>query len=131
MHRVALLLCLATAPLARADGLIPPEEWRQMAQGRTLTYEIEGMFFANEHYDAAGDGVMLQLNDGRCLSGRWFYREGAYCFAWDENRPSCFVHRRRKDRIEIVPVLDGEPNGAIQLMTGISDKPLVCGGLLF
>ena len=52
---------------------IPVEEWTAMAMGRTLTYRINGAFWAFEHYYPGTDRVTLQLYDGSCMEGRWDY----------------------------------------------------------
>ena len=76
---VALLLLLlpgASQPpaerIARATN-IPVEEWTAMAAGRTLTYRINGDFWALEHYYTGTNHVTLQLYDGSCMEGTWDY----------------------------------------------------------
>ncbi len=48
---------------------IPLEEWRAITDGRTLTYRINGAFWALEHYHAGTNRVTLELENGACSSG--------------------------------------------------------------
>jgi len=56
---VLLLASLTAMPLnaqeAGPPNDIPVEEWRDMALGRTLTYQINGQFFALEQYFPSGN----------------------------------------------------------------------------
>jgi len=127
----ALTPATATEPAeSQATGPvdIPPAEWSEMAAGRTLAYAIGGQFWALERYDAAGDGVALEFRDGTCISGRWEYRAPLYCFHWDGEGTSCFRHVRIGSDILILETEGGEETGAAQVMTGVSDAPLSCGG---
>ncbi len=105
---------------------IPVEEWRALAQGRTLTYRIDDEFFALERYAPTGDGVTLQLVDGTCLEGTWDYVEPIYCFYWRGAETACFRHARIGDTILIVQTENGVDTGFVQTMTGVSDVPLAC-----
>ena len=109
---------------------IPQEEWRRMVRGRTVTYRIGPDLWAYERYAPRGNGVEIQLMDGTCMTGRWTYKEGAYCFNWNSELNSCFQHLRTEDEILIVPIVDGESMGAVQTVSGISDLPITCGPTL-
>jgi len=109
---------------------IPLQEWRDMSLGKTLTYSIDGQFFALERYSTSGDAVMLQLSDGTCYSGSWTHNETSYCYFWEDNPAVCFRHVRAEDEIMILHLDDGVETGEVQTMVGISDTPLVCGGLV-
>ena len=69
-----------------------------MAMGRTLTYRINGEFWALEHYYPGTDRVTLELYDGTCLQGTWDYSEPLYCFHWEGQGTSCFRHARARRR---------------------------------
>ena len=73
-----------------------------MAMGRTLTYRIDGAFWALEHYWPGTDRVTLQLYDGSCMEGRWDYVEPLYCFHWEGQDKSCFRHARLDGEVLII-----------------------------
>ena len=106
---------------------IPVEEWIAMTDGRTLTYRINGAFFALEHYYPHSDRVTLQSSDGRCLQGTWIYQAPRYCFFWDDEAPACFRHVRLGGEILIIETQDGRDTTSTQLMSGVSDTPVTCG----
>ena len=127
----ALALHLAVAsPLLAADDLpidIPPDEWRELAMGRTLVYMIGDEVFAYERYPMSGNRVELQLSTGECLSGTWTHSEDTYCFDWGDDTPACFRHVRMGEQIVIIQQEAGEDTDAIQQMVGATDLPLLCG----
>jgi hypothetical protein len=106
---------------------IPVADWVAMAMGRTLTYRINGEFWALEHYYPGTDRVTLQLNDGTCLQGTWDYTAPIYCFHWEEEGTACFRHAKRGDEVLIIETRDGQDTPAVQTMTGVTDAPLHCG----
>lgn len=122
----ALLPAASQAPLDRAEN-IPVEEWRAMASGRTLTYRINGEFWALEHYFPGTNRVQLQLYDGTCMDGTWDYSEPVYCFHWDGQGTSCFRHARLGTEILIIESREGSDTPMTQQMTGVTDAPLTCG----
>ena len=105
---------------------IPPEEWRELALGRTLTYRIDGNFFAIERYSRTGNFVEHQLANGECLAGTWNHQGNAYCFNWDSGNPACFRHTRHGGRIIIIQLENGVDTELTQEMTAIGDAPLSC-----
>lgn len=142
MHRLALTLVAvlaAAAPVAAGQTVaekiaravdIPPEEWRAMAMGRTLTYRIDGEFWAMEHYTPGTDRVTLQFHDGTCIKGTWDYQAPHYCFHWEGQGTSCFRHARLDDEILVIETLSGQDTGAIQTMTAVTDTPVACGPMV-
>ena len=106
---------------------IPVEDWIAMTEGRTLTYRINGAFFALEHYYPRSNRVTLQSSDGRCLQGTWNYQAPRYCFFWDDEPPACFRHVRLGEEILIIETQDGRDTPSTQLMSGVSDTPVTCG----
>ena len=126
---LAALPVVAAATEPRLPGLadIPVEEWRQMSEGRTLTYTIGGEFWALERYAPGSDRVTLQFHDGSCLEGRWEYVAPLYCFHWEGEGTSCFRHARLGQDILVLETRDGVETGALQTMSAVSDAPLSCG----
>ena len=125
----ALLPAASQTPaerLARAVD-IPVEEWRSMAEGRTLTYRINGDLWALEHYTAGTDRVEIELYDGTCMSGTWDYAAPHYCFHWDGQGTSCFRHARLGDEILVIEASGLEEVPTTQTMTAVTDTPLSCG----
>ncbi len=119
------------------DGLfssgadIDPSEWRRMVQGRTVIYQIGSETWAYETYAAPGsDLVAILLADGTCMDGTWYHRNLEFCYAWSRGETSCFRHVRVGDEILVIPMVDGAPSGSVQTVSGISDKPIVCGPAL-
>jgi hypothetical protein len=126
---VAVLLPAASQPDIGQDAAtnIPVEEWTAMASGRTLTYRINGEFWALEHYYPGSNHVTLQLYDGTCMEGTWDYTAPLYCFHWEGQGTSCFRHARRGDEILIIETRDGADTPMTQMMTAVTDVPLTCG----
>jgi len=114
------------APADRGDN-IPVADWKAMAMGHTLTYRINGEFWAMEHYYPGTNRVTLQLYDGSCMQGTWDYTDPLYCFYWEGQDPSCFRHVRVGDEIQIIESKDGADTPLTQSMTSVSDIPLTCG----
>jgi hypothetical protein len=126
---IALLLPAASQPDAGQGQAtnIPAEEWTALASGRTLTYRINGEFWALEHYYPGTNHVTLQLYDGTCMQGTWDYTAPLYCFHWDGQGTSCFRHARRGDEILIIETHDGADTPMTQTMTAVTNVPLSCG----
>lgn len=136
---LALGTLLATAPVHAGQSVaekiaaavdIPLEEWAALASGRTLTYRIDGQFWALERYEPGTNRVILQFADGECLFGTWDYAEPLYCFHWEGEGTSCFRHARAGDEILVIETFAGQETGAIQTMTEVSDTPLACGPMV-
>ena len=98
-----------------------------MSAGRTVTYRIDGSFWALEHYFPGTDRVQLQLHDGTCLDGTWDYQAPHYCFHWEGQGTSCFRHARAGDAILIIQSEEGVDTPLIQQVTAVTDTPLSCG----
>ena len=131
---IAALVAALPAPAAEPQTRtypeatdIPVEEWVAMAMGRTLTYRIDGVFWAMERYHPGTNRVTLQLYDGTCLHGTWNYTAPIYCFHWEEEGTACFRHARRGEEVLIIETQDGVDTSAVQTMTAVSDVPLACG----
>lgn len=108
-------------------GDIPPDEWRSMTRGRTVTYLIGTDLWAREAYSNQHNGVLIRMSDGTCLEGIWTWTDGEYCFDWSSGEFSCFRHVRTEDGIMIIPVVDGVEMGTVQTVDSVSDAPVSCG----
>lgn len=131
----ALLLLLPGASQSPAERLaaavnIPVEEWTAMASGRTLTYRINGAFWAMEHYYPGSNHVTLQLYDGTCMEGTWDYADPLYCFHWDGNGTACFRHARLDDEILVIEQRDGADSPMTQTMSAVTDARLACAPMV-
>lgn len=129
---IAVTFLLPAASLSPSERIsraidIPVEEWTAMAAGRTLTYRIDGTFWALEHYYSGTDRVTLQLYDGSCMEGRWEYTAPVYCFFWEGREKSCFRHARLGDEILVIENQNGSDTPMTQTMTAVTDTPLACG----
>ena len=126
----ALLLILpgaSQAPTGPAAAVnIPVAEWTAMASGRTLTYRINGQFWAMEHYYPNTNHVTLQLYDGSCMEGTWDYSDPLYCFHWDGQGSACFRHARLDGEILIIEQQDGADTQMTQIMSAVTDATLSC-----
>jgi hypothetical protein len=134
MRLIALiaLLVLPAASQPPAERVaqarnIPVAEWIAMATGRTLTYRINGEFWALEHYYPGTNRVTLQLYDGTCMEGTWDYDSPLYCFHWEGQGTSCFRHARLGEEILIIETQNGADTPMTQSMTAVTDVPLSCG----
>lgn len=105
---------------------IPAEDWTAMAEGRTLTYRIDGEIWAREYYYPGTNRVSLQRPDGECMHGTWNYSAPLYCFHWDLEGTACFRHVSDGDRIWVIQTEFGVDTPQFQEMTGTSDLPLIC-----
>lgn len=130
MFRIVLTVatCLPIFAIAQdAPTDIPPDEWRDLAMGRTLVYTIGDDVFAYERYPNSGNRVELQLANGECLTGTWTHNQNVYCFDWGDTAPACFRHVRDGDDILIIEQRDGADSANVQQMVGTTDAPLLCG----
>lgn len=131
---IATVLALLTTAISwasedwRSQAVdIPVEEWKAMAMGRTLTYQINDDLWAFEHYFEGTNHVALQLYDGSCMQGTWDYHAPHYCFHWDGQGTSCFRHTRLGSEIIVIETQDGIDTAMTQEMIEVSDAPVSCG----
>lgn len=135
-----LLLCLLLSPglaFSQEQGLvsrvieadnISPEVWRTMTAGRTVTYHLNGQLFGTEHYHPNSNRAAFRHADGTCLDGTWAFKDGIFCFYWENHLPACFHHVQDNRGIIVISASeDGGFNfGNVQVVTEITDKPIVC-----
>ncbi len=134
MKALALIMVLAPA-LAHGQSLaerletapmISFEEWRDMTDGKTVIYEIDGQTFGYENY-RGGNRVSIRLEDGTCIDGTWFMAQTAFCFDWQGGPLNCFNHKRLDGSIYVIGLEDGAETADIQKVAGIANIPVACG----
>jgi hypothetical protein len=129
--RLALALVFATAPVfaARAETIVPPDEFISYAEGHTLSFEQDGEFAGAESFGPDG-AVTWQTPDGVCLDGLMRAYAERLCFYYGiEDVVQCW-HVLRDEEGMKVRSLD-QPPGEEPLtyrITGRSRQPLTCGG---
>ncbi|MEX0970615.1 MAG: hypothetical protein WD046_09255 [Paracoccaceae bacterium] len=111
-----------------AAPLVSEGEWRNMVEGRTVTYTIENEFFAREFYVTGTNRVVIAVNNGICLNGEWFMDGPAFCFVWEGAPPSCFTHHRLDGGVYINGVDDDDIE--IQFVADVRRAVVQCGSEL-
>lgn len=129
MHRAlaasALVLALTVAA-AQAGDILPGDqeiglaEWREMTEGRTVWYTLDGRHWGREYFHPGTDSATFVSAEGDCATAPWVYAEGVFCFAY--TGMDCFRHIRRGDQLLAVPLSDG----VTQVIDKITDGPLSC-----
>jgi hypothetical protein len=125
MFAAALLLACA-APATQAGEILPGdhqiglEEWREMTEGRTVWYTLDGRQWGREYFHPGTDSATFVSADGDCATAPWVYADGVFCFAY--TGMDCFRHIRRDGQLLAVPL----SNGATQVIEKITDGPLSC-----
>jgi len=135
----ALMLILALAPGVVAAQILPErlaaapdisyEDWRAMTDGKTVVYEIDGQTYGYESYLGSGK-VTIRLEDGTCVTGRWFMQQTAFCFDWQGGPLNCFKHKRLDGSIYVIGLEDGAETADIQKVSRIANIPVSCGPAL-
>lgn len=75
-----------------ATGLIPFDEFRALADGKTLYFQLmDGRFWGREYYVPGTQESVFVFADGECFEGYWTYRDEIYCYHYRE-QPSCWRH---------------------------------------
>ena len=123
--RAAALLPLLTlaapaADLQPGDEEIPLSEWREMTEGRTVWYSLNGVHWGKEYFHPGGASATFVGAEGMCATAPWAYADGLYCFSY--TGMDCFRHVRRDGQLFALPLSDG----AAQQIERITDGPLSC-----
>lgn len=133
MRAFLILITLALPALALAQDKIrqiPPDEWEEMTEGRTVYYYIGQEYFGREYYLPGSNAVRFEHVSGQCLEGVWTHLEEsfAYCYRWPGDTP-CFLHFEEGGQTLIQPVTPtGEPTGSsLQRVERIEVAPFTCG----
>lgn len=106
--------------------MLSESEWREMVEGRTVTYTINNEFFAREFYVTGTNRVVIAVNNGICLNGEWYMDGPAFCFEWEGAAPSCFTHHRLEEGVYING-LDESDGIEIQFVADVRRTVVQCG----
>lgn len=125
LFAAALLLACAThatqaGEILPGDHQIDLDEWREMTDGRTVWYTLDGQHWGREYFHPGTDSATFVSANGDCATAPWVYADGVFCFAY--TGMDCFRHIRRGDQLLAVPLSDG----ATQVIEKITDGPLSC-----
>lgn len=110
--------------LALADEEIQLHEWREMTEGRTVWYSIDGQHWGREYFHPGGRTATFVAADGTCMTTSWTYANGVYCFAY--GGLNCFRHVRRGDAMFAIPT----SNGTTQSIDRVTEGVLSCADAL-
>jgi hypothetical protein len=122
----ALLLLLPGLPAA-ADEVLDGTAFRELAEGWTLHFELDGRLFGSEQY-LPGDRTIWRPGTEGCERGVWWEQSGAICFAYEgQPAPQCWIMTRRNGDIFARTVEDIDGTGEIR-MSGRDRAPLACQG---
>lgn len=98
--RVIAVAAVMTVPpgtaVAQSDdearGAIPFDEFRALADGKTLYFQLlDGRFWGREYYVPGTQESVFVFADGECFEGYWTYRDQVYCYHY-RDQPSCWRH---------------------------------------
>ncbi|WP_103256469.1 hypothetical protein [Tabrizicola aquatica] len=123
--RRAFLLALLAAPAA-AQTPMTPEEFEAWATGKTLDYAVGGQVWGSEAYHP-GRRVTDADADGPCRAGRWFPREGAVCFVYQDLPGEHCWRFWRDGQTVLASPLTADPADPPQTVTPAAG-PLACPG---
>jgi len=138
--KLALALCLAATGVVAEDWSnlealhsrvsaapqLSEAEWRDMVEGKTVTYTIADEFFAREFYETGTNRVVISVTGGLCLNGQWYMEGPAFCFVWENELPSCFTHHRLDEGVFINGVDPGD-DIEVQFVADIRRATVQCG----
>jgi hypothetical protein len=125
---VILVLALAAAPPALADGRVAPATFEAMSEGRTLHFTLDGLPFGSEQY-FAGRRSLWRFADGTCDSGVWRAEGDLVCFVYErESGPQCWRFLERGGRFVAALVEDGAETGFALELSHMDQAPLACPG---
>ncbi len=122
------LLSLACVASVGAQERITPDDFLDIANGRTLTFQDlhSGSVIGIEEYLTRKLSVWKDRS-GRCVYGQITIEDGQLCFLYDDDRdgiPVCWWTFRDGDRllVHLADLVDRQ----IQIVTEISDDTLDC-----
>lgn len=112
----------AATPSGETEGdvYLTREQWRAIADGRTLYYRNEsGAFVGREYYVPGTQRAVFVYFDGNCYEGTWSESGGVFEFRYDD--VFFFRHLRRGDSL-----IAAEIGGSEQVVFNITDEVLSC-----
>ena len=124
---IALLAVLSTAP-ASAQDLLTPNDFLDLADGRTLTFVTEpGGFLVGIEQFLTRDQTIWTRADGSCAYGVVTTTPLTVCFAYDDDpgRQHCWYTYS----VDGVPHVRATDTGSIQRVDRVGDEPVSCEAL--
>jgi hypothetical protein len=122
------VMVVAAAGAALADGVVAPEAFEAMSEGRTLYFSLDGEAFGAEQY-FPGRRSLWRFADGTCDRGRWRAEGERICFVYERTPwPQCWIFLRRGEGYTASLVQDGAEAGLVLELSGSDTEPLACPG---
>ncbi len=123
---LALPVSLAL-PAGAAEERLSGEAFRELSEGYTLHFDLDGTHFGSEQY-LPGQRSLWRFGEDGCERGVWFERDGAICFSYD-GQPDlqCWVVARRDGQVFVRTIDDAEGLAELR-MTRRDREPLACPG---
>lgn len=124
--RLAAALLLLALPAA-AEEVVTGEEFRALAEGQTLHFELGGGPYGSEQY-LPGNRTLWRFGTEECEEGVWWEEAGTICFRYDSNPVSqCWIVTRRNGDVFARTVDDADGSGELRLARR-DREPLACPG---
>ena len=126
MIRVALLATLLTHA-AQAEGIVTPEAFQSLSQGKTLHFNFAGQHFGSEQYFNDRKSLWKPAQ-GDCDYGYWFPKDQQICFAYESwPDPICWLFVERSGTYFARQT--DNPDGVDEIeLVARDDQPLNCPG---
>jgi hypothetical protein len=130
MHAaLALAAALATSQAAsQSGGVIGPDAFEALAEGRTLHFTLDGMPFGTERF-YPGRRSLWRFEGQACDPGVWYGSGEAICFVYEtEPGPQCWLFRSDGAGYSASLVENGVETGFVLDLEQIDDAPMPCPG---
>ncbi len=124
----ALALTLAAGAAAASTMRLMPERFREISQGSTLVYAVDGSqdaFYGAEQYLEDGQ-VIWQDASGRCVEGEWVARGPDLCFTYTDDPLLTLCWGFYKDEDGLFARLVGSPQDDRLRVVARTQQPLTC-----
>jgi hypothetical protein len=126
MYKFIIALLFA-APVAYGETLIPPSEFEEMSEGKSMYFFQNGQFYGAEQF-YKGRKSTWQFLDGQCSEGRWRAEQDAMCFTYEHNNDEqCWQMFRQTDGRVTVRGIGADPANDLDLRA-TTDGNLNCPG---
>lgn len=117
-----------SAAAQEAGPTMTGEEFRTIAEGRTLYFEDEtGAHFGAEQYFEGGQSVWLPAG-GECLRGLWAEHEDKVCFLYNFGDIACWrLYREGAEGMVAISADENDEGPPTRLrLYAADDRPLIC-----